>query len=219
MQTHTNNLHVSFQEIKSAHKIAKKYSSIPQMWSRCLLRHCYGLWFICLPAYVKVCHSKVRALRTAYDVLQKMHTKKIDPPDEVKEPPSGDGARGCEGAAVLAARGSLVCVCSQVCYRVLMQLCGQYGQPVLAVRVLFEMQKAGIDPNAITYGYYNKVCFKEHGGDKSAFLSRKIGGRKITEQFRCDSVISCKLEKHKTESFCVFWRVRNLLCYCQCNSV
>lgn len=54
-------------------------------------------------------------------------------------------------------------VCLQVCYRVLMQLCGQYGQPVLAVRVLFEMQKAGIDPNAITYGYYNKVCFKEGG--------------------------------------------------------
>ncbi|XP_074925165.1 C-myc promoter-binding protein [Chelonoidis abingdonii] len=113
------------QEIKSAHKIAKRYSSIPQMWSRCLLRHCYGLWFICLPAYVKVCHSKVRALRTAYDVLRKMHTKKIDPPDEV-------------------------------CYRVIMQLCGQYGQPVLAVRVLFEMKKAGVDPNAITYGYYNK---------------------------------------------------------------
>ncbi|NXW89209.1 MYCPP protein, partial [Alopecoenas beccarii] len=117
------------QEIKSAHKIAKKYASIPQMWSRCLLRHCYGLWFICLPAYVKVCHSKVRALRTAYDVLQKMHTKKIDPPDEV-------------------------------CYRVLMQLCGQYGQPVLAVRVLFEMQKAGVDPNAITYGYYNKAVLE-----------------------------------------------------------
>nr|XP_008170670.1 C-myc promoter-binding protein isoform X1 [Chrysemys picta bellii]XP_008170671.1 C-myc promoter-binding protein isoform X1 [Chrysemys picta bellii]XP_008170673.1 C-myc promoter-binding protein isoform X1 [Chrysemys picta bellii]XP_042712507.1 C-myc promoter-binding protein isoform X1 [Chrysemys picta bellii] len=117
------------QEIKSAHKIAKRYSSIPQMWSRCLLRHCYGLWFICLPAYVKVCHSKVRALRTAYDVLRKMHTKKIDPPDEV-------------------------------CYRVLMQLCGQYGQPVLAVRVLFEMKKAGIDPNAITYGYYNKAVLE-----------------------------------------------------------
>lgn len=45
----------------------------------------------------------------------------------------------------------------QVCYRILMQLCGQYDQPVLAVRVLFEMRKAGIDPNAITYGYYNKV--------------------------------------------------------------
>ncbi|KAL8197432.1 UNVERIFIED_CONTAM: C-myc promoter-binding protein [Gekko kuhli] len=99
------------------------------MWSRCLLRHCYGLWFICLPAYVKVCHSKVRALRTAYDVLRKMHAKKIDPPDEV-------------------------------CYRVLMQLCGQYSQPVLAVRVLFEMKKAGVDPNAITYGYYNKAVLE-----------------------------------------------------------
>ncbi|XP_045437392.1 C-myc promoter-binding protein isoform X8 [Pipistrellus kuhlii] len=117
------------QEIKSAHKIAKRYSSIPQMWSRCLLRHCYGLWFICLPAYVKVCHSKVRALQTAYDVLKKMQSKKMDPPDEV-------------------------------CYRILMQLCGQYDQPVLAVRVLFEMRKAGIDPNAITYGYYNKAVLE-----------------------------------------------------------
>ncbi|XP_075714417.1 C-myc promoter-binding protein isoform X3 [Rhinoderma darwinii] len=117
------------QEIKSAHKIAKQYSSIPQMWSRCLLKHCYGLWFICLPAYVKVCHSKVRALRTAYDILRKMQAKKIDSPDEV-------------------------------CYRVLMQLCGQYGQPVLAVKVLFEMKKAGVQPNAITYGYYNKAVLE-----------------------------------------------------------
>lgn len=38
-----------------------------------------------------------------------------------------------------------------------MQLCGQYGQPVLAVRVLLEMKRAGITPNTITYGYYNKV--------------------------------------------------------------
>uniref|UniRef100_A0A3P8WTF1 DENN domain containing 4A n=1 Tax=Cynoglossus semilaevis TaxID=244447 RepID=A0A3P8WTF1_CYNSE len=117
------------QEIKLSQKIAKKYSSVPQLWSKCLLRHCYGLWFICLPAYVKVCHSKVRALRTAYDVLRKMQAKKLQPPDEV-------------------------------CYRVLMQLCGQYGQPVLAVRVLFEMKKAGIHPNAITYGYYNKAVLE-----------------------------------------------------------
>ncbi|KAM9409839.1 C-myc promoter-binding protein-like [Pholidichthys leucotaenia] len=117
------------QEIKTAQKIAKKYSSIPQLWSKCLLRHCYGLWFICLPAYAKVCHSKVRALRTAYDVLRKMQAKKLQPPDEV-------------------------------CYRVLMQLCGQYGQPVLAVRVLFEMKKAGVHPNAITYGYYNKAVLE-----------------------------------------------------------
>uniref|UniRef100_A0A8D3CS28 DENN domain containing 4A n=1 Tax=Scophthalmus maximus TaxID=52904 RepID=A0A8D3CS28_SCOMX len=124
---HSSSFHP--QEIKLAQKVAKKYSSVPQLWSKCLLRHCYGLWFICLPAYVKVCHSKVRALRTAYDVLRKMQAKKLQPPDEV-------------------------------CYRVLMQLCGQYGQPVLAVRVLFEMKKAGIHPNAITYGYYNKAVLE-----------------------------------------------------------
>lgn len=63
--------------------MAKTYSSIPQMWSKCLLRHCHGLWFICLPAYVEACHSKVRALRTAYDVLRTMQDKKLQPPDEV----------------------------------------------------------------------------------------------------------------------------------------
>lgn len=46
---------------------------------------------------------------------------------------------------------------AQVCYRVLMQLCSHYGQPVLSVRVMLEMRQAGIVPNTITYGYYNKV--------------------------------------------------------------
>ncbi|KAK2842323.1 hypothetical protein Q5P01_012523 [Channa striata] len=119
----------SKQEIKSAQRMAKTYSSMPQMWSKCLLRHCYGLWFICLSGYVGTCHSKVRALRTAYDVLRKMQDKKLQAPDEV-------------------------------CYRVLLQLCGQYSQPVLAVRVLFEMKKAGVQPNAITYGYYNKAVLE-----------------------------------------------------------
>uniref|UniRef100_A0A674NQJ2 DENN/MADD domain containing 4A n=1 Tax=Takifugu rubripes TaxID=31033 RepID=A0A674NQJ2_TAKRU len=119
----------SKQEIKSAQRMAKTYSSMPQMWSKCLLRHCYGLWFICLPGFVSTSHSKVRALRTAHDVLRKMQDKKLQAPDEV-------------------------------CYRVLLQLCGQYSQPVLAVRVLFEMKKAGVQPNAITYGYYNKAVLE-----------------------------------------------------------
>lgn len=41
-----------------------------------------------------------------------------------------------------------------------MQLCGLLEQPVLAVRVLFEMKNAGVQPNAITYGYYNKVSLR-----------------------------------------------------------
>lgn len=80
-----------------------------------------------------------------------------------------------------------------------MQLCGQYGQPVLAVRVLFEMQKAGVDPNAITYGYYNKVSIFERGGERGKWIFIQIEASKIREQFRCNAVISSNWKKYKTE--------------------
>uniref|UniRef100_A0A8D0BHK5 DENN domain containing 4C n=1 Tax=Salvator merianae TaxID=96440 RepID=A0A8D0BHK5_SALMN len=117
------------QEIKAAHKLARKYHTNPPQWAKCLFSHCYSLWFICLPAYVRVSHPKVRALQQAYDVLIKMRKTDVEPLDEV-------------------------------CYRVVMQLCGFWGHPVLAVRVLFEMKNAGIQPNAITYGYYNKAVLE-----------------------------------------------------------
>ncbi|XP_068616647.1 DENN domain-containing protein 4B [Brachionichthys hirsutus] len=117
------------QEIKLAQKRAQKYSAVPDMWSKCLLGHCYGLWFIYLPTFVRAESAKVRALHAAYDVLKHMENRKAVLPDEV-------------------------------CYRILMQLCGQYGEPVLAVRVLLEMKKAGITPNTITYGYYNKAVLE-----------------------------------------------------------
>lgn len=128
------------QEIKLAQKRAQKYSAVPDMWSKCLLGHCYGLWFIYLPTFVRAESAKVRALHTAYDVLKHMENRKVVLPDEV-------------------------------CYRILMQLCGQYGQPVLAVRVLLEMKKAGITPNTITYGYYNKAVLE------SKWPSTSQGGR------------------------------------------
>ncbi|DAA26964.1 TPA: DENN/MADD domain containing 4C-like [Bos taurus] len=117
------------QEIKTAHKLARRCYTNPPQWAKCLFSHCYSLWFICLPAYVRVSHPKVRALQQAYDVLIKMRKTDVDPLDEV-------------------------------CYRVVMQLCGLWGHPVLAVRVLFEMKTAKIKPNAITYGYYNKVVLE-----------------------------------------------------------
>ncbi|KAL8203101.1 UNVERIFIED_CONTAM: DENN domain-containing protein 4C [Gekko kuhli] len=117
------------QEIKAAHKLAKRYYTSPPQWAKCLFSHCYSLWFICLPAYVRVSHPKVKALQRAYDVLIKMRKTDVEPLDEV-------------------------------CYRVVMQLCGLWGHPVLAVRVLFEMKNAGIQPNAITYGYYNKAALE-----------------------------------------------------------
>lgn len=117
------------QEIKTAHKLAKKYYVSPPQWAKCLFSHSYSLWFICLPAYVRVAHPKVKALQQAYDILIKMRKTDVEPLDEV-------------------------------CYRVVMQLCGLWGQPVQAVRVLFEMKNAGIQPNAITYGYYNKAVLE-----------------------------------------------------------
>ncbi|XP_044278695.1 DENN domain-containing protein 4B [Varanus komodoensis] len=117
------------QEMKVAQQVAQKYSSVPDMWAKCLLGHCYGLWFITLPTYVRAAASKVRALQTAYEVLKQMETRKVVLPDEV-------------------------------CYRILMQLCGQHGEPVLSVRVLLEMKRAGIVPNAITHGYYNKAILE-----------------------------------------------------------
>ncbi|XP_019410346.1 PREDICTED: DENN domain-containing protein 4C isoform X4 [Crocodylus porosus] len=117
------------QEIKTAHKLAKRYYTNPPQWAKCLFSHCYSLWFICLPAYVRVAHLKVKALQQAYDVLIKMRKTDVEPLDEV-------------------------------CYRVVMQLCGFWGHPVQAVRVLFEMKNAGIQPNAITYGYYNKAVLE-----------------------------------------------------------
>ncbi|XP_063002090.1 DENN domain-containing protein 4B [Elgaria multicarinata webbii] len=117
------------QEMKVAQRVAQKYSSVPDMWAKCLLGHCYGLWFITLPTYVRAAASKVRALQTAYEVLKQMETKKVVLPDEV-------------------------------CYRILMQLCGQHGEPILSVRVLLEMKRAGIVPNTITYGYYNKAILE-----------------------------------------------------------
>ncbi|XP_043391556.1 DENN domain-containing protein 4B isoform X6 [Chelonia mydas] len=128
------------QEMKMAQRVAQKYSSMPDMWARCLLGHCYGLWFIYLPTYVRAAPSKVRALQTAYEVLKQMESRKVVLPDEV-------------------------------CYRSLMQLCGQYGEPVLSVRVLLEMKRAGIVPNTVTYGYYNKAVLE------SKWPSGTQGGR------------------------------------------
>ncbi|KAA0723844.1 C-myc promoter-binding protein DENN domain-containing protein 4A [Triplophysa tibetana] len=117
------------QELKWAQKTAHKYSAEPHLWSRRLLCCSFGLWFICLPAYIKGGPSKTWALQSAYDTLKKMRERTLQPPDEV-------------------------------CYRIVMQLCGEYGQPVLAVRVLSEMRKAGLHPNAITYGCYNKAVLE-----------------------------------------------------------
>ncbi|KAI4900140.1 hypothetical protein NFI96_023868, partial [Prochilodus magdalenae] len=117
------------QEVKLAYKMAKRCYSNPPQWAKCLFSHCYSLWFICLPAGVRLAQSKPRAMQQALNVLVKMRNAEVEVLDEV-------------------------------CYRVVMQLCGLWGMPVMAVRVLMEMKKAGVEGNAITYGYYNKAVLE-----------------------------------------------------------
>lgn len=71
------------QEIKLAQRRAQKFSAVPDMWSKCLLGHCYGLWFIYLPTLVRAETLKVPTLHTAYDVLKHMETRRVVLPDEV----------------------------------------------------------------------------------------------------------------------------------------
>ncbi|XP_076102516.1 C-myc promoter-binding protein-like isoform X2 [Mytilus galloprovincialis] len=119
----------SKQEIRSSQKMAQQYATNAMLWAKCLLSHCYSLWFIHLPAFLDMSDSTDNAMKVAYDVLQKMQLAKLQPPDEV-------------------------------CYRVMLQLCGQHNMPVMAVKVLYQMKRAGVQPNAITYGYYNKAVFE-----------------------------------------------------------
>lgn len=72
------------QEVKLAYKMAKRFYSNPQLWARCLFSHCYSLWFICLPAAVRLAKSKSRAMHQAYNVLLKMRTNEVEVQDEVR---------------------------------------------------------------------------------------------------------------------------------------
>ncbi|XP_066252860.1 DENN domain-containing protein Crag isoform X1 [Euwallacea similis] len=50
--------------------------------------------------------------------------------------------------------------CDEVCYRLMMQLCGEHNRPLLAVKLLLLMKKFGIQPNALTYGLYNRCVLE-----------------------------------------------------------
>ncbi|XP_043207829.1 DENN domain-containing protein 4C-like [Amphibalanus amphitrite] len=62
----------------------------------------------------------------------------------------------------------------EVCYRVMMQLCGQHQLPVLAVKVLYKMKQLGIHPNALTYGYYNKAVLESEWPTDTIAMGRLL---------------------------------------------
>lgn len=83
--------------MKVAQKMAQKSADVPELWARCLLGHCYGLWFLCLPAYVRSAPSRVQALHTAYHVLRQMESSKVVRPDEVGPTLVPGGLYSCGG--------------------------------------------------------------------------------------------------------------------------
>lgn len=48
----------------------------------------------------------------------------------------------------------------QVCYRTVMQLCGEYGRPYMGKELLDRMQCMGLEPNALTYGIYHRAIMQ-----------------------------------------------------------
>lgn len=130
------------QEIRTAQKVARKHSESPIGWTKCLLSYCYSIWFIHLPAYLKANASQ--------------KPKPLSVAFEV----------------LLRMQSLRFHPSDEVCYRVMMLLCGIYSEPVLAVKVLFEMKANNVTPNAITYGYYNKAVLESKWptGDTTASL-------------------------------------------------
>uniref|UniRef100_A0A182IYU6 UDENN domain-containing protein n=1 Tax=Anopheles atroparvus TaxID=41427 RepID=A0A182IYU6_ANOAO len=63
--------------------------------------------------------------------------------------------------------------CDEVCYRIMMQLCGMHNLPVLAVRLHYLMKRSGIQPNALTYGVYNR-CVLEAQWPSDSILSSQM---------------------------------------------
>lgn len=72
--------------------MAKRYYSRPPLWAKCLFSHCYSLWFICLPAGVQACRSKLHAMQQAYDVLLKMQSTEVEVLDEASTSKSLTGS-------------------------------------------------------------------------------------------------------------------------------
>lgn len=60
----------------------------------------------------------------------------------------------------------------EVCYRIMMQLCGMYNLPILAVRLHYLMKRSGIQPNALTYGFYNRCVLESEWPSENTISSQ-----------------------------------------------
>ncbi|XP_022663000.1 C-myc promoter-binding protein-like isoform X2 [Varroa destructor] len=115
-------------EVKSAMKQARQQNDVPARWGRTLLSACYAIWFVHLPSYLATMDAEERPAAV------RMAFQIL-----------------CDAQQRL--RHSV----DEVCYRVILSQCAIFSQPALAVKVLMEMKRRTLIPNAMTYGYYNKA--------------------------------------------------------------
>lgn len=93
-------------------------------------------------------------------------------PSILLETPSSSHAT-LKAAYDLLSKASKYCIaCDEVCYRVMMQLCGIHNLPVLAVRLYYLMKRSGVQPNALTYGFYNRCVLEAQWPSDTTTVSR-----------------------------------------------
>lgn len=63
--------------------MAKRFYARQHLWGRYLFSHSYSLWFICLPARVRLAKSKHLAMQQAYNMLLRMRAADVEVLDEV----------------------------------------------------------------------------------------------------------------------------------------
>lgn len=130
-------------EIKLSQKMARRCQSRPELWSKYLLATCYSLYFLILPSMV----LDTRRAGKEHEILRAAYD-------------------------MLVKASKIKINCDEFCYRIMMQLCGTYNLPVLAVRLHYLMKRSGVQPNALTYGFYNRCVLESEWPSDSTTLSQ-----------------------------------------------
>ncbi|XP_005182820.1 DENN domain-containing protein Crag isoform X1 [Musca domestica] len=130
-------------EIKLSQKLARRCQSHPELWSKYLLATCYSLYFLILPAMV----LDTRRAGKEHETLRSAYN-------------------------MLLKASKIKINCDEFCYRIMMQLCGTYNMPVLAVRLHYLMKRSGVQPNALTYGFYNRCVLESEWPSDSTTQSQ-----------------------------------------------
>ncbi|CAG0919302.1 unnamed protein product, partial [Notodromas monacha] len=114
-------------EIRLAQKIVKKHADGDSTWAKALLSCSISIWFAHLPSYI------IWYKGDKLDVLEKAYEK-----------------------LVFVQKTKLKWI-DEVWFRVMMQLCNQYKEGRMAVKVFSLMKELRVGVNALTYGLYNRA--------------------------------------------------------------